>query len=97
MISLHLSLNEKKELRFSGLGTAGYIWKCNLDDETKLKVEKTFAGTDKTATPTGASSDEVFYLTALKKGTVNATFIQFRSWEPEASAIKKENYSIEIS
>lgn len=97
MTSLHLSLNEKKELRFSGLGTAGYTWKCILDDETKLKVEKTFADRESTATPTGASSDEIFYLTALKKGIVNATFIQSRSWEPATSAIKNENYSIIIS
>ena len=40
MPSITLSVNEKKELRFSGLGTVGYRRKRNLDDETKVEVER---------------------------------------------------------
>mgnify|MGYP000511683568 CR=1 FL=1 len=36
------------------------------------------------------------FMTALKKGKVQATFLQYRPWEPEISAIKKVQYAIEI-
>jgi predicted secreted protein len=96
MPSVNLSVNEKKELRFPGLGTAGYRWKCNLDDETKVKVERQLDDKPMEQNTVGASNDEIFTVTALKKGTVHATFIQYRNWEAESSAIKKMEYTIEI-
>jgi predicted secreted protein len=96
MPSIKLSVNEKKELRFPGLGTAGYMWKCTLDDETKVKVERQLDDKPMEYNTAGVSHDEIFTLTALKKGTVHATFIQYRHWEPESSAIKKMEYTIEI-
>ena len=96
MPSITLSVNEKKELRFAGLGPAGYMWKCNLDDETKVKVERRLDDKPMEHNTVGASHDEIFTLTALKKGTVHTTFIQYRHWEPESSAIKKMEYTIEI-
>jgi predicted secreted protein len=96
MLSLDLKLNEKKELRFTGAGTAGYTWQCKLDDETKVKVERRWEGKPSLTAPVGASSDELFTVTALKKGKVQATFLQYRPWEPEISAIKKVQYAIEI-
>jgi predicted secreted protein len=97
MTALKLSVNEKKELRFAGLGTAGYMWKCKLDDETKVKVERRMDDQPKGTDAVGASHDEIFTVTALKKGTVHASFIQYRHWEPESSAIKKIDYTIEIN
>ncbi|MEO6358213.1 MAG: protease inhibitor I42 family protein [Ferruginibacter sp.] len=97
MSAIKLSVAEKKELRFAGLGTAGYMWKCNLDDETKVKVERRMDNKPLSPDAVGASHDEIFIITALKKGTVHASFIQFRHWEPESSAIKKMDYTIEIS
>ena len=96
MPAIALTVNQKTTLRFPGLGTAGYMWQCNLDDDTKLKVEKTMDDASPAPNTAGASRDELFTLTALKAGTVHANFIQYRHWEPESSAIKKMLYTIEI-
>ena len=45
----------------------------------------------------GASRDEIFTITGLQKGTVHATFIQGRHREPESEAIKKIEYTFEVS
>jgi predicted secreted protein len=97
MPALKLTVNEKKELRFAGLGTAGYMWKCNLDDDSKVKIERRMDNPPSGTNAVGASHDEIFTVTALKKGTVHASFIQYRHWEPESSAIKKMEYTIEIN
>ncbi|MDB5277647.1 MAG: hypothetical protein JWR61_2602 [Ferruginibacter sp.] len=97
MPAIKLSVNEKKDLRFAGLGTAGYLWKCNLDDDSKVKVEKRMDTEPMRSNAVGASHDEIFTVTALKKGIVHASFIQYRNWEAETSAIKKMDYIIEIN
>jgi predicted secreted protein len=96
MTVIKIKVNEHTELRFAGLGTAGYMWKCIIDDETKIKAEKRMD--DKSSDPNnaGASRDEIFTVTGLQRGKTHATFIQSRHWEPDSEAINKVDYTFEI-
>ena len=97
MESIKLSVNEQKELIFPGLASAGYKWKCVLDDDTKLKIESRMDNTQSiNPGKIGASCNEIFTVTGLQKGKVHATFIQYRHWEPESEAQKKTEYTIEV-
>ena len=97
METIRLSVNEKKTIQFPGLGTAGYKWKCIMDDESKLKIESS-PDSSPPLKPLiiGGSKNEIFTITGLKKGIVHATFIQSRHWEPESEAIKRMDYTIEV-
>jgi len=97
METIRLSVNEKKTIQFPGLGTAGYKWKCIMDDESKLKIESS-QDSSPPLKPLiiGGSKNEIFTITGLQKGIVHATFIQSRNWEPESEAIKRMDYTIEV-
>jgi len=96
METIQLSVNEQKELVFQGLGTAGYMWKCILNDASILKVERRMETTQSVNIAIGGSRNEIFTLTGLKAGTVHALFMQCRHWEAESEAINKTEYNIVV-
>ena len=78
------------------MATAGYQWNYTIDDDKDcVKVSKDFAAPAKsTQKNIGASADEVFTITAQKKGTANIYFSQQRSWEKNADAANEKKVTI---
>jgi predicted secreted protein len=92
-----LNINERFEVVLKGKGTAGYTWEHTLSQKDIVSVEEKKQPAKKIAMPPlpGSSLDEIFTVTALKKGKVTLHFHLIRSWEP--SSIKpKDEKKIEI-
>ena len=95
---IKLKTGESTTIRFKGLATAGYGWNYTIDDnEDCIKVTKEFAEPEKFIQKNmGASVDEVFTITAQKKGTVNIHFSQRRSWEKNIDPVNEKEVKIII-
>lgn len=70
-------------VKLKGSATAGYIWNYTTDDkENCISISKNFESpAQSTAKAIGVSSDEIFTITAQKKGIVHVYFFQRRSWK----------------
>lgn len=78
-----------------GLATAGYVWNYTTDDNQDcVKVSKEFVLRRKLKT--GGNADEVFTITAQKKGIVNIHFVQLRSWEKTSAPLAEKKVKIII-
>jgi len=80
---IKLKKGDSISIKLKGLATAGYEWNYILnDDKDCIKISKDFAPYDgKDTGHHGASADEIFTITALKKGTTIIHFTQQRKWE----------------
>jgi predicted secreted protein len=79
-----------------GLATAGYEWSYAIEgNKDCIKVSKEFVLPEKlTQKNMGASADEVFTITAQKKGIVNIHFSQRRSWEKNRDPVNEKKVKI---
>ena len=86
-----LNINEHFEVVLKGKGTAGYIWEHAISEKDIISVEENRQAVKKNAVPMpGNSLDEIFTVTALKKGKVILHFFLIRSWEPSSIKPKDE-------
>ena len=85
-------------IQLKGLSTAGYVWNYLIDgNKDFIKVSKEFTQPEKlTQIKMGASVDEVFTITAQKKGTIYIRFFQLRSWEKNTDPINEKRVKIII-
>lgn len=82
---------ESFEISLEGKGTAGYEWqfKINREDIIEVEQKKQPVKRSRSILP-GSSTDEVFTITALKKGNVTLHFFLVRTWEDDAVEPKDE-------
>jgi predicted secreted protein len=85
-------------IKLKGSATAGYAWNYTIDDNKDyIRVTKEFVLPEKlTPGKMGASADEVFTITAQKKGTVHIYFYQQRSWEKNMDPVNEKKVKIII-
>lgn len=81
MEEIKLNIGESTRIICKGLGTAGYLWNYNIDHENLISISKDLVMPSSSKKLSGSSADEVFTITANKKGVVNIYFFQKRSWE----------------
>ena len=95
---IKLKTGTSTTVNLKGSATAGYEWNYAIDDnEDCIKVSKEFVLPEKlTPKNMGASADEVFTITAIKKGRVNIHFSQQRSWEKNIDAVNEKKIKIII-
>jgi predicted secreted protein len=95
---IKLKAGESTTIKLKGLATAGYVWNYTTDDNKDcIKVSKEFTQPqDLTQRKMGASADEVFTITAQKKGLVHIYFSQQRSWEKNINAVNEKKVTILI-
>lgn len=98
IIEIKLKVGESASLPFTSLATAGYEWNYTIDENSDyVALEKDFLQKEFSKKYIGASADEVFTITAKKKGVTNITFSQRRSWEKEATPYKKQIVKVTIA
>jgi|SRR5215216_5444238 len=80
---VELRVGERHEMRLPGLGSAGYRWRPEPEEDTNVAkvsaagLEGPFSGA------VGASADERFTIHARRPGSMRLRFAQRRPWEPE--------------
>ncbi len=84
-------------ITLKGLATAGFEWNYTTDNKDCVKVLREFV-LPKNSNPKiiGTSANEIFTITAQKKGTVNISFVQKRSWEKNVDPANQKNVKIII-
>lgn len=95
---IKLATGASATIKLKGLATAGYLWNYTTDDDKNcITITKEFVQAGQSAIKKmGASADEVFTITAQRKGTVHIYFFQGRSWEKNTDAADKKTVSIII-
>jgi predicted secreted protein len=93
---IKLKEGESTTITLKGLATAGYVWNYTLPDNTDcIKISKEFGKPEKkTQKKMGAGVDEVFTITAKKKGIVPVHFTQQRSWEKNIDPVHEKKVTI---
>lgn len=79
------------QVTLKGHGTTGYQWQFKISPKNIVSVSlaEQIRNKEKVILP-GASTDEVFTVKALKKGTANIHFYLVRSWEDDSQKPKEE-------
>lgn len=81
---VELRVGERHQVRLPGLGTAGYRWKPEFEDEVAQVADVSAADAEAPKTEAvGASADELFTIHARRPGSVRLRFVQRRPWEPD--------------
>ena len=95
---IKLKTGTSTTIMLKGLASAGYEWKYAIDNNKDcIKISKEFVLKEKlTQKNVGASADEVFTITARKKGTVIIYFFQQRSWEKNIRPVNEKKVKINI-
>jgi predicted secreted protein len=95
---IRLKTGETTSITLNGLATAGYQWNYTIEgDKDCVEVSKDYAPLRKSIQKNvGASADEVFTITAQKKGTANIYFSQQRSWEKSADASNEKKVTVTV-
>ncbi|MES1220343.1 MAG: protease inhibitor I42 family protein [Bacteroidota bacterium] len=89
--TIQLKPKEEYSLTLKGRLSAGYQWVSSTDNEKIISIDKKIAPQkDKTSKLPGASSDEVFILTALQKGKATVHFKQLRIWETGTRPVEEK-------
>ena len=95
---IKLKPGESTAITLKGSATAGYLWNYTTDDKKNcLEITREFTRPENAnQQKAGASVDEVFTITAQKKGMVNIHFSQQRSWEKNTEPVNKKKVNIII-
>ena len=89
--TVQLKLHEHFTLTLKGRSAAGYQWTPATDKENIISINKKIAAQNKDPQKLiGASSDEVFTITALQKGKVTVHFKQLRVWEAGSKPVEEK-------
>ena len=86
-----INTGESFEINLEGKGTAGYEWqyKTNRKEIIEVEQKKQPLKRSRSILP-GSSTDEIFTITALKKGIVTLHFYLIRTWEDDSVEPKDE-------
>jgi predicted secreted protein len=95
---MKLQTGHSTVIKLKGLATAGYEWNYTIEGNKGLvTISKDFVLKEKlTQKNMGASADEVFTVTAIKKGIVNINFFQKRSWETNVEPVNEKKIKLII-
>jgi predicted secreted protein len=95
---IKLKTGTSTTITLKGLATAGYVWNYTTDDNNDcIKISKEFVLPGKSNQKNmGASADEVFTITAQKRGIVNIDFFQLRSWEKKTEPANEKKVKVII-
>ncbi len=93
--AIKLATGKSTSITLKGLATAGFEWNYTSDNKNCIKVTRKFSISEKPGQKNiGASADEIFTITGLKKGTVNIRFFQQRGWEKNSDPINEKKVKI---
>jgi len=101
--SVLLIVGERQELRFRGLGSAGYSWDVTVDGpEGVVGVTRRPSGPLPAAEPGGPPPDnvslpELFELEGLAPGHVRITFTLGRRWETDVPPLEREELEVTVA
>jgi predicted secreted protein len=95
---IKLKTGTSTTITLKGLATAGYVWNYTTDDHNDcIKISKEFVLPGKLSQRNmGTSADEVFTITAQKKGIVPIDFFQLRSWEKKTDPVNEKKVTVII-
>jgi len=83
-VDLTVPAGATEELRLPSLGTAGYEWSFQVDDDRTIRVTKAVRESKPAEQrPPGESVDEVFAVEALRPGTAQILFELARPWRQQ--------------
>lgn len=93
---IKLKAGASTTIKLKGLATAGYEWNFKIDgDKDCIKISKEFVFPGKASKKNvGESADEVFTISAQKKGTANIYFSQTRKWEKNVDPVNTKEATI---
>jgi predicted secreted protein len=93
---IKLKKGSSVDIPLKGLSTAGYEWNYSVDGDTdSVSISKDFGNIEKSPKKnTGANADEIFTITAQKRGIAAVVFTQKRSWEKNANAADQKKVKI---
>jgi len=78
-------VGERRPVRLTGLGSAGYRWEPEIDgDEAVASVHAADVETPPSDAP-GSSAEEAFTIHALRPGVTRVRFAQRRPWDSSDS------------
>ncbi len=83
MHKLELKVGEQYVIELEGLGSAGYVWTFQLEDNASIVsiVKQIAAPRPLSPSPEAFSAPESFRVIARAPGRVVVTFVQRRPWE----------------
>jgi len=82
-----VGVGQEHELRLPGLGAAGYRWSLAPGQEgLPVSARQAPDPPPSTPPPPGASADQVFVVSASKRGEYQLRFEQRRPWERSGAA-----------
>lgn len=96
--SLDMSVGEQRDVELPGLGTAGYVWDCQIVGNGDV-INVHWARGDRSGSPprpVGLSAPEVATIRATGPGDVELQLYQHRGWEPPAQAIGRHNIAVHV-
>jgi len=95
---IKLKAGRSTTIKLKGLATAGYEWNCRIEGEKNcIEVSKEFVLPGKISKKNvGESADEVFTISAQKKGTANVHFSQKRNWEKNVDPVNEKEVTIVV-
>ena len=85
-ISLHIG--EQYKVALPGLATAGYVWQYSCTNSPLLLIQKSIKPVSSNS-PIGSSEEEIFTITASRKGIAQIHFFQVRACEKNQPAEEK--------
>lgn len=84
MAAQHVTMRvgEEHEIRLSGLATAGYQWRWDVEgDREAIEVTKSWGSHSGHGESVGTSADEIFTVAARRPGRAQLRLEQRRRWE----------------
>jgi predicted secreted protein len=96
--SLDLSVGEQRDVELPGLGTAGYVWDCEIMGNGNV-IDVHWTRGDPSGSPprtVGQSAPEVATIRAIGPGDVELQLYQHRRWEPPTQATGRHNIPVHV-
>jgi predicted secreted protein len=96
--SLDMSVGERRAVELPGLGTAGYVWECDVTGNRDV-IDVHWTRGDESgapARPVGQSAPEVATIRAIRPGEVELQLYQHRRWEPPSEAIGRHTIRVRV-
>lgn len=83
--TIKLNIGEQYKVVLPGLATAGYEWQYSCTNSSLVAIDKSFKPVS-SGSAIGSSAEEIFTITASRKGILQLHFSQVRTWEKKQPA-----------
>ena len=94
---LSVGAGGESTIRLPGLGTSGYLWEPEVEDESIATVEKAAEQPElPECAGIGASRDEVFLIRAARPGKTRVRFVQRRPWETNVAPLNEHIVEVDV-